>query len=196
MAYKPKATAGAQPIDIADDVSRRKAMMAMFDDEVAASGRELQQAKSAENLTPIMRARAEDPGPVCAGNNRHRRGRTDGAGHGRDRTAARTLIDTEVGLVHGRIGGVEKKADQTTNSAIIRASPQVWWNTGPVAKGLTSSERKDLRDTIDYLDKVHQTAQRGHQIAEQVGGNIAAWDGTLERIAQTTVYAQNVLEAD
>lgn len=196
MAYKPKSAAAAEPISIVEDGSRRLAMAAMFADQLADATGVLRQAKSAEDLTPIISAvpKVLDLYALeTTATGKADRMWPDMVAIGE---RARSLIDKELGLVNAQIGGVEKRADQVIDSAYVRAGSSWWSNSGVVRKGLTSNDRKDLRDTIDYLARIHQSAERGQQIARQVDGNIAAWDAVLERIAHTSVYAQNVLDAD
>jgi hypothetical protein len=196
MTYKPTAARGGGLIDIVNDVSRRKAMIAMLDDQLADAGPQVAQAKTADNLTPIIAAvpKVLDLYALeLAGTGRDEQMRPEMKAIGQ---RARKLIDNEVQLVEERISSVERRANTVVDVGYGHRGGQWWWNGGAVRQGLHTDDRRELRDTLDYLDRIHQSADRGLQIARQVDGDVEAWEGVIEKVIHTRAHAQNALDAE
>jgi hypothetical protein len=193
LAYKPR-TGDADTINIAPHASRPRALAALLNDELTAAKPIIDRAKSAENLVPIMDA-------LPRFYDLYALERTATGGDGETRPIlrsvgehARTLIDHELALMDQKVADVEKRADQQIGAPY--GGGNAWWWAGSTRRGLWTDDRNELRDNIDYLTKIADTARMGPQIAVSFDGDPKLWDPLIQRSVEILQPAQRVLDAE
>lgn len=184
LKYTPKSKPDAQPIDIVDRDSRRKAAAALLDDQLARLRDELAAAKRATTLNPIL----DVIQPLLDLRSLEYLA-TNGKGEQTLQIAteinerARELIAREVTQVANRVAQMEEMASQIQNDG----SGSVY------RRGLISTERQALRDDIAYLNRIGRALKDAQRIARMQGANGEKWEPLISRTLRAREYAQNVL---
>lgn len=191
LAYKPKTTPTPEPLAITTPDSRKKALSALLEDELAAMSPRIGKAMEATTLTPLLDL-APDVITLWA---------IEKSATGADaKTApiltgmgerARTLIDRDLQIRSEQLAGIRQKADQ-----IVESRGNYWWQDGTTRRGLYTADRKELRDLIAYLEKVLGVAELGQRYAWQLGRDGRKWDGVITHAKVTIAEAEKVLEAN
>jgi hypothetical protein len=104
---------------------------------------------------------------------------------------ARTLIERELDLNEQSVAVIAGKAGTAVGSAGDR-----WWWGRSARRGLYTSDRRKLRDLIDYVQRVEDTARLGQQVAASFDGDATVWDPLITRASKAVRYAQDVLDAE
>jgi hypothetical protein len=192
MTYQSRG-GGAEGISLAGKESRARALRALLQDELRASDAEIRRAAAADNLVPIR-----DVLPKLA--DFYAVERTAIGGDAQLRPIletigqrARALIDRELDLREPTIAAVERRANQRVD---VPAAPGGWWWGGSVRRGLHTDDRRELRDLIDYLRRVEETARLGQQLATSFDSDATVWDPLITRALSAVRHAQDVLDAE
>jgi hypothetical protein len=189
LRYVPKSGGnGGEGVNIADPKTRRQAFAAYFADEFDSLRADAQKAVAANNLNPsialvprlvelstaerIATGGNERVGPIGKEVGEH----------------ARELINAELDMQEGKIGKIERYANQLINNG----GP---WS-GISRQGLDSNQRQDLYDLIQYLSRVVDTSENALRVAQGIQGNVQAWEGVLNRAQALRDHAQEVLDAE
>jgi hypothetical protein len=192
MTYQPRG-GGAEGIGLASKESRAKALRALLQDELRAGEPDFRRAAAADNLVPIR-----DVLPKLADLYAVERTATGGDAQLRPilepiGQRARTLIDRELGPREQTIAAVERRANQRVD---VPAVPGGWWWGGSVRRGLHTDDRRELRDLIDYLRRVEETATLGQHLAASFDSDAGVWDPLITRASKAARSAQDVLDAE
>lgn len=190
LMYTPKdAKPGDEPISIKTREGRRKAAAALLNDELAANEKKLASAEAAKNLVPLL-----DLVPLLL-----RWWSLDVATTGTDDRVkpvirplgerARELISDELVVVRQRTDQIAQLANQR-----VTVATGAWW--GDARRGLHTTDRNALRQTIEYTGKILETAERGVDLARSHGGNVGAWEAIAKEARVNQEYAIGVLEAE
>lgn len=179
-------------IDLASSQRRPEALRALLSDELRAEEPAFRRAVHADNLVPIREvlSKLADLYAIeltATGRDVQMRPILESIG-GR----ARTLIEQELDLREEAIAAMERRANQRVNSPSIAYG---WWG-GEVRRGLRSSDRTALRDLIDYLHVVKETAVLGRDLAMSFDGDAQPWDPLVVRASKAASRAQEVLDAE
>jgi hypothetical protein len=190
MKFRPKA--GGEPISIIEIDDRHKAMVAMLADDLATNAGKIKAAIQARNLVPILAilpTMLDMYALEMAGTEKDTQTRADMAAMGEQ---ARELIAADLKQTDQRVGGIESLANQQVNIGWSGG----WWYDGAARRGLHTDDRRNLRDTIQYLGKVEDTLERAHSISHELQGKTEKWEELLTRAAEVRIHAENVLAAE
>ncbi|HEV2295559.1 MAG TPA: hypothetical protein VGR35_17050 [Tepidisphaeraceae bacterium] len=182
--YKPRGKPDAEPIDIVDRASRRKAAAALLEDELARLQDELDAARTASTLVPIL----DVVEPMLDLRSLEYLA-TGGKGERTQKIAAeineraRELILREVEMIEERVAQMEEMASRIQNDG----------GGSVYRRGLISTERESLRNTITYLDRIVRTARDAQRMARMQGADGEAWEPVVDQALRTRNYAQTVL---
>ncbi len=106
---------------------------------------------------------------------------------------ARTLIDRELDVREESTTAIASRANQRVDWP---AGGGRWWWGGEVRRGLYTPDRRELRDLIDYLQRVEETTRLGQQLAAWFDADPKTWDRLIERATKAVHHAQDVLDAE
>jgi hypothetical protein len=180
-------------INVTSKEGRTRALRAFLDDELRVNAPQFRRAASAENLVPIS-----DVLPQLA--DLYAVERTAAGGDAKLRPIlesigrrARTLIDRELDLREQVIDAIESRANQRIDAPAYGGR---WWWGGDVRRGLYTPDRRELRDLIDYLQRVEGTAKLGQQLAVSFDADAKLWDPLIARASKAVRHAQDVLDAE
>lgn len=184
LKYTPRSGPDAAPIDIVDRDSRRKAAAALLEDELARRRAELAAAKQATTLEPIL----DLVEPVLDLRSLEYLA-TDGEGERMREIAAdidqraRELIERELTLIADTVAKMQKMANRIQDDG----------GDSVYRRGLISTERQALRDTIAYLNRIGRTVELGQRLARMQGTDAAAWQPLVDETLRVRTFAENVL---
>jgi hypothetical protein len=178
LKYTSPGVAGAEPIDIVEPESRKKALSALFEARFAAAEPKVSKAVESDVLTPMLdllpsmrdvyvlevAAKGEAPQTTPLLQSLGAR--------------ARELITAELQRVNRRLDDIE---DGLTQQVFIGLSNI----QGVRVRGLSTDEQRELQQTYDYLGKVAKVAQQGRWIARRLGNTGEAWDTILADLSET-----------
>jgi hypothetical protein len=195
MTYVPRGGEGgtADGISLASREGRLRALRALLQDELSAGKAEFHRALEAKDLVPIRNVlpRLADLYAVertATGGDRQLRPILEATGE-----RARTLIDRELGIQEQSIATIDRRANQRVEYPTAAGG---WWWGGTVRRGLHTNDRQALRDLIDYLQRVEETARLGRKLAASFDDDTEPWDPLIERSAKAVRSAQDVLDAE
>lgn len=195
MTYVPRDEGGtADGISLATREGRIKALRALLQDELRVHRPAFDRARNAENLVPMFGVLPElaDLYAVertATGGDTQLRPILEAVGR-----RARTLIDQELDLREPSITAVEIRANQRVDSP-ANAGGRWWWG-GSVRRGLHTSDRRQLRDLVDYLQRVEDTARQGQQLAAFFDADTTTWEPLTVRATKAVRHAQDVLDEE
>jgi hypothetical protein len=183
LKYQPKAP-GEPAIDIVDPESRKKAMIALFDDRMAQFKPKVIAANQSTNLVPIhelvpamtdlymleLAVSGESKQTLALGK--------ELGGHARD------LINGALKQITDRIQDLNMLANEPSTGTL----QQIGY------RGLTTPERDELRSLANELVKIEEVSTRARQMARQMGGEPAAWDAILADVADAKQLAQKTYD--
>ncbi|QOV91711.1 hypothetical protein [Humisphaera borealis] len=191
LAYKPKTVQTPEPLAITVPQSRKKALVALLDDELAADRAKINQALEAKTLTPMFdivpdlltlwavevtgTGQESKTGPILTGLGER----------------ARTLIDRDLQVRREQLDGIRQKANQ-----IVENRGNFWWQDGTTRRGLYTPDRKELRDLMTYLQKVEEVGVLAQKYAWQLGRDGKKWDAVITECLVIIADAEKVMEAN
>lgn len=108
---------------------------------------------------------------------------------------ARELLSTELGVLQERIDGIRRNADQTQTYTGPTVSG-TWWGGVAVRRGLYSTDRDALRQTIEQLGRVYETCEMAVNLAQKLGSQPQGWDELMTRTRVLAERAKSVLEGE
>jgi hypothetical protein len=194
MTYVPRDDGGAADgISLATREGRIKALRALLQDELRVNRPAIDRAMNAENLVPMFDVlpRLADLYAIertATGGDTQLRPILEAVGK-----RARTLIDQELDLREPSIAAVEIRANARVD---YPANGGRWWWGGSVRRGLHTSDRRQLRDLIDYLERVEDTARQGQQLAAFFDADTTLWEPLTVRASKAVRHAQDVLDGE
>jgi hypothetical protein len=194
LTYLPRTENGTgDGINIVSKESRVSALRALLNDELHAGGPDFRRAASADNLVPI-----HDVLPRLADLYAVERSATGGDAKLRPilesiGQRARNLIGRELDLREQSIVALESRANQRIDAPAFAGR---WWWGGETRRGLYTTDRRELRDLIDYLQRVEETTKLGQQLALSFDADAKLWDPLIARASKAVRHAQDVLEAE
>ena len=191
LTYLPRGNAKADGINLASKEGRTQALRALLDDELRACQQDIGRAIRAETLVPIRDAlpKLADLYAIertATGSDSKLRPILEAIGN-----RTRTLLDQDLDLREQSIASVEHRSN-----ALVDAPVGGWWWGGYARHGLSSNDRGKLRDLIDYLQRVEETARLGRQLAAAFDADATPWDPFIARASKAIRHAQDVLEAE
>jgi hypothetical protein len=198
MMFTPRTQTLREPISILDDKNRQRAMMALFEDTLAAAQPELNRARNATDLVPIIHVvptLEELYSLEVAGSGSDQRIRPLIRDIGEQ---ARMLMGRELSVLNDRITSIRSTANQLVGGSGPRfaANGSNWWNGDGTRRGLFSTDRQNLRDMVDYIDRIGRTAEQARGLALTFDGNVRAWDEIITQATRARGNAQNVLDSE
>ena len=194
LAYLPRHDRdGGDGINITSKEGRNRALRALLADELRAGDADLRRAAGAENLVPVrdVLARLVDLYAVertATGGDTQMRPILEAIGQ-----RARTLIDRELEVREQTIAAFEGRANQRLEAPAFAGR---WWWGGDVRRGLYTTDRRELRDLIDYLRRIDETTKLGRQLATSFDADATVWDPLVARASKAIGHAQDVLDAE
>jgi len=194
LRYTPRT--GGDPMSIIEEADRKKAMLALLNDELQGGSAELRRAMQAETMQPILDAwptlralygleltatgKTDQVGPLFAEVGEHARG----------------VLGRELGIINSKLQQIDSKSAQPGGSTMVQ-SGGVWWSDpGIVRMGLTPDDRATLREIIDYCPRIIETAQHGLKVATRLGGNSEAWNALITGAQQAQEQAAGILNME
>lgn len=191
LAYRPKSRQVAEAYAITTPESRRKAMAALFEDELAVRQPLINQALEASNLQPILdvvqplvtlwalettaTGKEDKSGPLLSGVGER----------------ARTLIDRDLQIRTAQLDGIRQRANQ-----LVESTGVYWWQDGVTRRGLYTPDRKELRDLMAYVQKVEDVSLLGQRYSWQLGRDGRKWDHIITDCKVLIAETEKVLEAN
>jgi hypothetical protein len=194
LTYLPRSDNDAQDgINVASKEGRTRALRALLASELRAGEPDFRRASSAENLVPIFDVlpRLADLYAVertATGGDVKLRPILEAIGQ-----RARTLIERELDLREQSIIALESRANQRIDAPAVAGR---WWWGGDTRRGLYTPDRRELRDLIDYVQRVEEAAKLGQELAVSFDADAKLWDPLITRASKAVRYAQDVLDAE
>lgn len=184
LAYTPRTGDNRAPLDLTNLDARKRAMIALLDDELPAVAKQVNQALTAQTLPPIL-AVAPTLRDLHA---------LEEAGTGDDkRTIALVqpladriyaLIDAELNRVNQQVQAIQRAASRTVNypsgsyqmvNGVVQSIPAQGYG------GLDVQDRQALRDAIAYLGNVGQTCADLTAVARSYERDSQRWQALAKR---------------
>lgn len=182
LKYVPKSGTNREPIDVLAPDSRKRAMQAMRDDQMASIAPKLERAATADVLTPMLELlpRLREAAVLEFGAT----GNVDELKPVLTRlgTRAREMISRELVMKREQIEQINAAANSITFNGDIGGS-----------RGLYTDDRKELSALTDYLRQIDTVAHEGLRIAELLGGNPQAWDAIIRNIDEQMIRIDSIL---
>jgi hypothetical protein len=97
------------------------------------------------------------------------------------------LIDRELDIREEMVDARERRANRLVGG---------WWSGGYSRRGLNTYDRRDLRELIDFLRRVEDTARLGRELAASFDGDASRWEPLITRSAKAVRRAQDVLDGE
>jgi hypothetical protein len=172
----------APPIDILDPASRKQAAAAMKDDRMAALEPKVAQAKTADML-PIMFEVLKPLLDVAAleyaatGSSDQTRATLAQLG-----SHARELINAELKRISYRLSALEDASNSVEGTGNLLSR-----------RGLHSNEIDEVKETVQYLKQIEQTARDVRRLGQTMGLQTAAWEPIASDSADLIDRAQAML---
>ena len=186
MAYKPKtrsasegggASGAAEAINIVPPDSRKRALLAMLDDRIAALKPQIEQAAAGTSLVPMEKL-------LPALRDMYAIELTATGEAARTIPLAQTLGDRARELITAELDRIGKRTAELRDLANETTFSNEGRNNGTIGnRGLTSPERDEIKSMAQTLMQIEKVAQEGRRINRRIGGTGQAWD---EILAQTT----------
>jgi len=175
--YRPDAV--AEPIDIVNPESRKKAFAAMRQNLAKSVKPQLEKALASPTLQPMIDLlpsmldlahldMALDGSVTTTKDDLLKLG-----------VRARELMNTELRRVSIRMAVMENAANS--------------WDGG-FRRGLNSNERNDLRDTVTYLQRIDSTARTARRRAIELGFDGKAWEPIIADAGDLAERAKAILD--
>jgi hypothetical protein len=183
--YIPAYGVGKEPIDVVAPDTRRQAMAALRDELWSKNQRQIETALKATTLPPIEKAFVPLADMYCL--ELAATGQTNETGQ-----LMRDLGQQTYRLMRDDITRYARQIEQlslTANSS--GGGNNGRWDDGP--RGLFSTERNDLKNSVSYLVKLRDRATEYRTAASKLGGNEQRWDGLVVDITDTLAVAQALL---
>ena len=94
-------------------------------------------------------------------------------------------------LMQTEIIGYARQIEQLNLTANSSGGGNGRWDDGP--RGLFSTERNELRNSVTYLVKLRDRATEYRGVAGKLGGNPQRWDAMVLDITDTLALADSLL---
>jgi hypothetical protein len=169
-----------QPLDVVDPKLRKQALTLMFQQRFDAAKPKIDQAMQSDVLTPILdllpklrelfalehaaKGEGVETEPMLRDLGQH----------------ARKLMTSELRRVNKHVDDVEENL-----------ASGAYFNGG--YRGLGTKEEKELRETVDYLDKISKVAQQGRWAARRLGGAVEEWDSIIADCNDNVDHIQTLI---
>jgi len=182
--YTPSYTSGKQPIDVVATDTRRQAMGLLQADLWSKNKRQIEVALKATTLPPIEKAFVPLAEMYCL--ELAATGQTKDTGQ-----LMRDLGQQTYQLMRTEITGYARQVEQLNLTANSSGGGNGRWDDGP--RGLFSTERNELRNSVTYLEKLRDRATEYRTVAGKLGGNPQRWDAMVLDITDTLALAETLL---
>jgi hypothetical protein len=182
--YIPAYGVGKEPIDIVAPDTRREAMTALRDELWTKNKRQIETAMKATTLPPIEKAFVPLADMYCL----------ELAGTGQSNETGQMMRDLgqqTYRLMRDEITHYARQIEQLSLTANSSGGGNGRWDDGP--RGLFSTERNDLKNSVTYLMKLRDRAAEYRTAASKLGGNEQRWDGLVVDITDTLAVAEALL---
>jgi len=182
--YIPAYGVGKEPIDIVAPDTRREAMAALRDELWSKNKRQIETALKATTLPPIEKAFVPLADMYCL----------ELAATGQSNETAQMMRDLgqqTYRLMRDEITRYAPQIEQLSLTANSSGGGNGRWDDGP--RGLFSTERNDLKNSVSYLAKLRDRAAEYRTAASKLGGNEQRWDGLVVDITDTLAVAEALL---
>lgn len=192
MAYRPRDHRDAgDGIYLVNEQGRRDALKAILEDELRSNKTNFDRASKADNLGPIrdVLPKLQDLYAVertATGGDAQMRPVLDAIGQ-----RARTLIERELDLREQTVAALDRRANLP-----VDAPGGGWWWAGYARRGLNTYDRRELRELIEYLQRVEETTRLGRELATSFDDDTALWEPLIHRAVKAARGAQDVLDAE
>jgi len=183
LKYQPR-DKSAEPIDIVDKESRKKAMQALYDDRMTLFKPKVEAAIQSTNLVPIhelvpamtdlymleLALTGETKQTLALGK--------ELGSHARD------LINGALKQIGERVQDLNMIANEPSTGTLQRIGYQ----------GLTTPQREELRNLASELVKIEQVSIRARQMAKRMGGDPGTWEAILANVEEIKDLAQRTYD--
>jgi len=184
LVYTPRTGVNRATLDLTNLDARKRAMVALLDDELPAAAKQVNQALTAQTLPPIM---------ALAPTLRDLHALEEAGTGGETRTMALlqpladriyALIDAELNRVNQQVQAIQRAASRTVNypsgsyqmvNGVVQSIPAQGYG------GLDAQDRQVLRETIAYLGNIGQTCADLTAIARSYERDGQRWQTLAKR---------------
>lgn len=193
MTYQPT-DAAAPPIDVVTIDSRKKALVALLEDEVAKIKPEVERVMKGKSLKPTMNLlpRLIDLRAL------------ELFAAGRESTFAavlyplgdhvRQLMIDEMEKINQRLRQLDTLANQSVDvGGGGRRGRGYGWDGYTERRGLYTPEKNELRNIVHYLEEINETANLGLTLATFWQGKPEAWDPLVQGSKESLTFAEDML---
>jgi hypothetical protein len=176
-----------EKFNLASEQDRTKALRALLKDEQRANQSNFDRAEHADNLVPVQEvlptlADLYAVERTVTGDDLQMRPILEAIAE-----RAIALIDRELEIREETVASLDRRA-----AALVDG----WRGGGYARRGLNTYERRDLRELIEYLQRIEETTRRGRDLAGYFDGDAKTWEPLITRAAKVVSRAQDVLDAE
>lgn len=195
LMYKSAADPNAAPVGVVDPESRKTALKQLREDQLIVLRPAINKAMADNSLKPtitllprLIELRALEL--ITQGDDAQ-----VGSSVGPLGEHARGLITAELDRIDQRLGQIQTLANQQISGGVVGRRGRTWGGYDE-RRGLTSTERNELRDFVTYLTDVRKVSLEGQKVARFWKGKPDAWAPQIERSTATLRKAQDILATE